>query len=139
MSPFHQALLFPPNTKKAVSDAWNSYHAVPIPKEDQHYTTFITPLGQYRYISLPQGCIAARDGYTDCYDEIMSDIPYKMKCFDDVGTKNMGTDGNINIPAFQKSDVAIPKHAGHDRQHVPGRDHVWSADLILHSGQAGQV
>ena len=29
MSPFHQARLIPPNTKKTVLDAWNGYHSIP--------------------------------------------------------------------------------------------------------------
>ena len=85
MSPFHQATLFPPNTKKTVTDAWNGYHSVPIHKDDHHYTTFITPWGRYRYRNLPQGLISAGDGYTRRYDEIVVDIPDKTKCIDDVG------------------------------------------------------
>ena len=69
MSPFHQATVFPANMKKTVTDAWNGYHSVPIHEEDRHYTTFITPLGRYRYKTLPQGFVAAGDGYTRRYDE----------------------------------------------------------------------
>ncbi|RDH89254.1 MAG: hypothetical protein DIZ77_16200 [endosymbiont of Seepiophila jonesi] len=85
MSPFHQATLFPANMKKTVTDAWNGYHSVPIHEEDRHYTTFITPWGRYRYKTLPQGFVAAGDGYTRRYDEIVADIPNKTKCIDDVG------------------------------------------------------
>jgi hypothetical protein len=65
MTPFHQSTLFPPHTKKLVMEAWNGYHAVAIAKEDRHVTMFITPWGRYRYITLPQGFIAAGDGYTE--------------------------------------------------------------------------
>ena len=85
MSPFHQATLFPGNMKKTVTDAWNGYHSVPIHEEDRHYTTFITPWGRYRYKTLPQGFVAAGDGYTRRYDEVVADIPHKTKCIDDVG------------------------------------------------------
>ena len=85
VSPFHQATLFPEDMKKTVTDAWNGYHSVPIHEEDRHYTTFITPWGRYRYNTLPQGFVAAGDGYTRRYDEIVADIPHKTKCIDDVG------------------------------------------------------
>ena len=85
MSPFHQATLFPEDMKKTVTDAWNGYHSVPIHEEDRHYTTFITPWGRYRYKTLPQGFVAAGDGYTRRYNEIVADIPPKTKCIDDVG------------------------------------------------------
>ncbi len=65
-------------------DAWNGYHSVPIREEDRHLTTFITPWGRYRYKTAPQGYIASGDGYTRRYDEIVSDIPNKTKCVDDV-------------------------------------------------------
>ena len=83
-SPFHQARSVPPGVKKTVLDAWNGYHSVPIRPEDRHLTTFITPWGRYRYKTAPQGYIASGDGYTRRYDEIVSHIPRKTKCADDV-------------------------------------------------------
>jgi len=83
-SPFHQARSVPNGKKKTVFDAWNGYHSVPICREDRHLTTFITPWGRYRYKTAPQGYIASGDGYTRRYDEIVSDIPNKTKCVDDV-------------------------------------------------------
>ena len=82
-SPFHQARAVPPGKKKTVFDAWNGYHSVPLHPDDQHYTTFITPWGRYRYRTAPQGYIASGDGYTRRYDEITSSIPNKTKCVDD--------------------------------------------------------
>jgi len=67
-----------------ILDAWNGYHSVPIGEEDRHLTTFITPWGRYRYKTAPQGYIASGNGYTRRYDEIVSDIPNKTKCVDDV-------------------------------------------------------
>ena len=83
MSPFHQARLVPPNTKKTVLDAWNGYHSVPLHEDDLHYTTFITPWGRYRYRVAPQGYIASGDSYTRRYDEIVAEFPQKTKCVDD--------------------------------------------------------
>ena len=82
-SPFHQARSIPHGKKKTVFDAWNGYHSVPLHPDDRHYTTFITPWGQYRYGTAPQGYIASGDGYTRRYDEIVSSIPNKTKCIDD--------------------------------------------------------
>ena len=82
--PFHQARSVPHGTKKTVLDAWNGYHSVPIRPEDRHLTTFITPWGRYRYKTAPQGYAASGDGYTRRYDEIVSHLPRKTKCVDDV-------------------------------------------------------
>ena len=82
-SPFHQARSIPNNKKKAVFDAWNGYHSVPLHEDDYHLTTFITPWGRYRYRVAPQGYIASGDGYTRRYDEIVADITQKTKCIDD--------------------------------------------------------
>ncbi|CAC5390778.1 unnamed protein product [Mytilus coruscus] len=79
-SPFHQARLVPNGKRKTVFDAWNGYHSVPIPEEDRHLTTFITPSGRYRYKTAPQGYIASSDAYTRRYHEIVADIPNKTKC-----------------------------------------------------------
>ena len=84
LSPFHQARSVPQGKKKTVFDAWNGYHSVPIRQEDRHFTTFITPWGRYRYKTAPQGYIVSGDGYTRRYDEIVSSIPNKTKCIDDV-------------------------------------------------------
>ena len=46
-------------------------------------TTFITEWGRYRYRRLPQGYLAAGDAYTRRYDEIIKDVPNKLKCVDD--------------------------------------------------------
>nr|XP_054762087.1 latent-transforming growth factor beta-binding protein 3-like [Lytechinus pictus] len=83
-SPFLQARSVPHGKKKTVCGAWNGYHSVPICQEDRHLTTFITPWGRYHYKTAPQGYIASGDGYTRRYDEIVSAIPYKTKCVDDV-------------------------------------------------------
>ncbi|XP_071177635.1 uncharacterized protein [Mytilus edulis] len=83
-SPFHQARSVPNGKRKTVFDAWNGYHSVPIPEEDRHLTTFITPWGRYRYKTAPQGYIASGDAYTRRYDEIVADISNKTKCVDDV-------------------------------------------------------
>ena len=82
-SPFNQAASVPKDTYKTVLDAWEGYHSIPLAKKDQHYTTFITPLGRYRYKTAPQGFLAARDGYTARYDKVAERIKRRKQCVDD--------------------------------------------------------
>ena len=42
-SPFMLASAVPASKIKSVLDVWNSFHSVPIVKEDRDKTTFITP------------------------------------------------------------------------------------------------
>ena len=82
-SPFNLACQVPPGTKKTVLDAVEGYHAVSLDEESQHLTTFITPLGRYMYLRMPQGYLASGDAYTRRYDEIIKDVPRKVKIVDD--------------------------------------------------------
>ena len=82
-SPFNQASVVPPHTKKTVLDAWNGYHSLPLSPKARDATTFITEWGRYRYLSSPQGFHAAGDGYTRAFDNITVDFKRKAKCIDD--------------------------------------------------------
>ena len=82
-SPFNQASLVPPNTRKTVLDAWNGYHSLRLSPQVRDATTFITEWGRYRYLRAPQGFHAAGDGYTKCFDDITVDVERKTKCIDD--------------------------------------------------------
>jgi transposase InsO family protein len=82
-SPFHQAVGIPKGTYKTVLDAFEGYHSVPLHPSDTHYTEFISPWGRYRYLTSPQGFLAAGDGYTARYDEIVKDVTNYKKCIDD--------------------------------------------------------
>lgn len=66
--PFQEAHMVPPQTYRSVTDAWNSYHSVPVDVTDR---------------VAPQGFLASGDGYTHRYDRIIADIPRKTKCVDD--------------------------------------------------------
>ena len=81
--PWSIAASIPPGTVKSVLDCWHGYHSVPIAPEDRHLTTFLTPWGQFRYLTTPQGFISAGDGYTDRTDRIIGDFPNVKKCVDD--------------------------------------------------------
>jgi hypothetical protein len=82
-SPFNQASLVPPNTRKTVLDAWNGYHSLDLSPAVRDATTFITEWGRYRYLRTPQGFHAAGDGYTKSFDDITVDVERKTKCIDD--------------------------------------------------------
>jgi hypothetical protein len=82
-SPFNQASVVPPHTKKTVLDAWNGYHSMPLSPAARDATTFITEWGRYRYLGSPQGFHAAGDGYTKRFDDITVDCKRKAKCIDD--------------------------------------------------------
>ena len=82
-SPFNQASLVPPNTRKTILDAWNGYHSLKLSDAARDATTFITEWGRFRYRRAPQGLHSAGDGYTKSYDDITIDVQRKTKCIDD--------------------------------------------------------
>ena len=82
-SPFQAASQIPPGTKKTVFDAVDGYHSIPLDKDSQPLTTFITEWGRYQYLRMPQGYLAAGDAYTRRFDEILSILPRKVKVVDD--------------------------------------------------------
>ena len=73
--PFYLASKVPPNTKKTILDATDSYHAVELDEESQLLTMFITEWERYIYLRLPQGYFASGDIYTSRYDDIIKDVP----------------------------------------------------------------
>ena len=81
-SPFQLVCQIPANTYKIVLDAVDGYHAIPLYQDSQSLTAFITEWGRFMYKRIPQGFIAARNIYTRRYDEIIKDIPRKVKCVD---------------------------------------------------------
>ena len=82
-APFHLARRVPRNTWKTVTDAWNGYHSVPLQDSDRHLTTFITPLGKWRYTRAPQGFLSSGDGYNRRFSAIIADFVRKERCVDD--------------------------------------------------------
>ena len=65
-------------------DAVDGYHSIPLDEESQPLTTFITEWGRFMYLRMPQGYVASGDAYTRRYDEIIKDIPRKIKVVDDI-------------------------------------------------------
>ena len=81
--PFKLARGVPANTWRTVTDAWNGFHSVPLRESDKHLTTFLTPLGRYRYKRAPQGFASSGDGYNRRFDEIMSEFERHKRCVHD--------------------------------------------------------
>ena len=73
----------PAGKKESVLDVWNSFHSMPVCKEDRDKLCFITPWGRYRYRVAPQGYLASGDAYTHRFSEITSDIKNKRTIVDD--------------------------------------------------------
>ena len=63
--------------------AVDGYHSVPLDKESQPLSTFITEWGRFMYLRMPQGYLASGDAYTRRYDELIKDVPRKVKIVDD--------------------------------------------------------
>ena len=81
--PFHLASRIPPNTKKTVLDATDSYHSIELDEESQLLTMFITEWGRYMYLRVPQGFFAAGDIFTSRYDDVIKGVENKVKVIDD--------------------------------------------------------
>ena len=88
----------PLNSYKIVLDTVDSYHAIALNKESQPLTTFITEWGHYMYLSLPQDYLA--EAYTWRYDEVIKDVPRKLKIVGDT----LLHDSNIEDPFFHSWD-----------------------------------
>lgn len=73
----------PKHTFKTVADAYSGYHQIPLDSASRKLTTFITPWGRFRYRRTPMGHCAAQDAFTKRLDDVMSDVPRKIKCVDD--------------------------------------------------------
>lgn len=99
-SPFQAACQVPAHSKKTVFDAVDGYHSIKLDKESQPLTTFITEWGRYLNLRLPQGFLAAGDAYTRRFDELISNLPRKVKIVDDC----LLFDKNIEESFFHASD-----------------------------------
>ena len=102
-SPFKLASQIPAKKKKTVLDATDGYHAIPLDDESKPLTTFITEWGRYRYRRLPQGFLASGDAYTRRYDDLIKDVPNKVKCVDDV----LMWDDDIKSAYFHTFDYLV--------------------------------
>ena len=81
--PFNLITSVAKHTFKTVADAYFGYHQIPLDCESRKLTTFITSRGRFRYCRTLMGHCAAQDAFTKRFDDIIADIPRKLKCIDD--------------------------------------------------------
>ena len=65
-------------------DAKNGYWQVPLEKESQLLTTFITPYGRYKFLRAPMGLASSQDEYCSRGDTAIQGIERVEKVVDDI-------------------------------------------------------
>ena len=80
--PILEASSIPARSWKTCLGAKEGYHFIPIHKDDQKHTAFLTPWGRYEYLVTPQGHLATRDSYCQRYDEITREFTNYKQCVD---------------------------------------------------------
>ena len=65
-------------------DAKNGYWQVPLEKESQLLTTFITPYGRYKFLRAPMGLASSQDDYCSRGDTAIQGIERVEKVVDDI-------------------------------------------------------
>lgn len=81
--PFYQACSIFSDKKRTLLDSWNRHHSIPLHPHGPHLTTFI--LGcLYWDKYAPHDYTASGNHYLKQFEEIVSCIPNKTKCIDDI-------------------------------------------------------
>ena len=65
-------------------DATKGYWQVPLEKESQDFTTFITPFGRFKFLRAPMGLASSQDEYYARGDEALQGIEKVEKVVDDI-------------------------------------------------------
>ena len=65
-------------------DATKGYWQVPLEKESQDFTTFITPFGRFKFLRAPMGLASSQDEYCARGDEALQGIEKVEKVVDDI-------------------------------------------------------
>ena len=65
-------------------DSKSGYHQIPIRKEDQDKTCFITPWGRFRFKRAVMGLVSSGDEYNRRGDAALGDLPQTCKVVDDI-------------------------------------------------------
>lgn len=65
-------------------DALHGYWQIPLAEEDRHLTTFISPLGRFRFCRGPMGLCSTGDEYNRRGDEALAGILNLAKVVDDI-------------------------------------------------------
>ena len=65
-------------------DALQGYHQVALHKDSRHLTTFLLPMGKYRYKRGPMGLMSTSDVYCAKSDRTIEDVKDSRKIVDDI-------------------------------------------------------
>ena len=68
----------------SILDATKGYWQVPLEKEGQDFTTFITPFGRFKFLRAPMGLASSQDKYCARGDEALQGIVQVEKVVDDI-------------------------------------------------------
>ena len=84
-TPFEAIRAIPAGTRFFTTlDALCGYWQLPLQEDDSHLTTFITPLGRFRYTRGPMGFSATGDEFCRRGDIALAGIPHCQKVVDDI-------------------------------------------------------
>ncbi|QQP54221.1 Uncharacterized protein FKW44_006983 [Caligus rogercresseyi] len=75
---------FPSVSDFATLDATYGYWQIPLERESQLLTTFLTPWGRYAYLRAPMGLASSGDEYCLRGDQALCEVPNKNKVVDDI-------------------------------------------------------
>lgn len=62
------------NSLYTTLDLSNSFFQIPLKPEDRDMTTFCTPIGNFKYITMPQGLSAASETFSNLSDQILAPL-----------------------------------------------------------------
>ena len=65
-------------------DAIQGYHQVPLAEDCRHLTTFLLPMGKYRYKRGPMGLLSTSDVFCAKSDKTIANVPGTQKIVDDI-------------------------------------------------------
>ena len=85
-------------------DAKAGYWQIPIHKDDQELTTFITPWGRYKFLRAPMGLSASGDEYNRRGDEALQGCSNSVKVVDDVLVYDKEYQQHLQIKLLYQGD-----------------------------------
>jgi hypothetical protein len=69
--------------RRAILDALQGYYQVPLDDKSSYLTTFLLPLGRYRFLRAPMGIKNLSDVFCHRTDDIFAAVPDILKIVDD--------------------------------------------------------
>ena len=91
-------------------DSSNAFHAIPIPEECRDFTSFITPMGSFRFTRMPFGVCNAPSQYSRLVQLAMEKLPgghnYALAYLDDIVTHSKTLEDHV-----QHLESVVSMHA----------------------------